>query len=557
MNTVKKYLAAVLVMLFLFSSVSAYAAASLTLSLSAVEVRRGGEITLSGTAGSDHNDVVVKIVSPKQTVFYIDAVTPVQGAYSAVVAVPQDADLAPLGTYTVIAGVGSEKVTRTFSVTDGNSVPGNPGNGNGNENGAGGGGSTGGSGSSGGGVTAPSEPSGIPSAAGQASGTSITPEKTADGRYIFGSGTLETALGKAADSVTISLPASAAAGGSALEFPSAALKSLQNRNVALVIVSGNVSLRLPAGFAGAVDDGQTKVQIVLNTALTDDAKNTIQQSLKNHPELTSSGVVLSVVMEIISANGSVTEIHKLNKPAEVTLKLTEEQRASISADLAGVYLVDGSTVEAVPGRWSSGSFTFTAAHFSYYAILEYKSSFTDMVGHWAAGAVNFLAAKHLVTGVDAAHFEPNRSMTRGEFVTLVMRAIDYAGDKPVKAPANGQSFSDVTAGAYYAQPIADAAALGIVSGYDGAFRPKDRITREEAVVALVHAAAYFGLNEAGSGQPDFADKDRISVWAASAVNQAWSLGLIQGDGKQFNPAKPVSRAEVAVMIQRMLAGRSE
>ncbi|WP_179281230.1 S-layer homology domain-containing protein [Paenibacillus sp. XY044] len=549
----KKYLAAVLVVLFLLSPVSAFAASSLTLSLSVEEVRRGGDIKLSGTASSDRNDVVVKIVSPKQAVFYIDAITPVQGAYSAVVAVPQDADLAPSGTYTVIAGVGSEEVTRTFSVTDGNSVPENPGNGNGNGNGSGGGGSTGDSGS--GAVPAPSDPSGIPSAAGQVSGTSITPEKTADGRYIFGSGTFETALGKAGDSLTVSLPASAAAGGSALEFPAAALKSIQNRNVDLVIVSGNVSLRLPAGVAGAADDRQSKVRIVLNTELTADAKNEIQQSLKDHPELTSSGIVLSVVMEIISASGSVTEIHKLDKPAEVTLKLNEEQKASASADLAGVYAVDGSSVEAVPGRWSNGAFIFTAAHFSYYAILEYKSSFTDMVGHWAAGAVNFLAAKHLVTGVDAAHFEPNRSMTRGEFVTLVMRAIDYTGNMPAKAPANGPAFSDIAAGAYYAQPVTDAAALGIVSGYDGAFRPKDRITREEAVVALVHAAAYFGLNETGSGQPDFADNDRISAWAASAVNQAWSLGLIQGDGKQFNPAKPVSRAEVAVMIQRMLEDR--
>nr|WP_240546149.1 S-layer homology domain-containing protein [Paenibacillus artemisiicola] len=177
-----------------------------------------------------------------------------------------------------------------------------------------------------------------------------------------------------------------------------------------------------------------------------------------------------------------------------------------------------------------------------------------MKGHWAEQAVKSLAAKHIVTGVDEQHYVPGRGITRAEFATMLMRSVAWNGKADVPAGAN--PFNDVPAGQYYAGAVTQAASLGIVTGYQGAFRPNDGITREEAVVALVRAAKYFDLSAPGKGAPAFADAKSISAWAAAAVNEAWTTGLIEGDGKQFNPKKSVTRAEVAVMIGRLLPAGS-
>ncbi|CAH0119952.1 hypothetical protein PAE9249_02461 [Paenibacillus sp. CECT 9249] len=554
---VRKYAAAMLALLFALSlsQASVFAADAFTLELSAKEVKRGEEIAISGTVTAETGDVALKAISPNQTVLYIDVVPSVDGRYSATVTIPTDEDLAPAGVYTVTAGTGSLAASKTFTIPGSTGNP--PGGGDGENPGHGGNsGGTGGTGSSNSGnVTVPPKETGIPSGAGQAAGSVVRPELTADGRYIAGSETLAEAMRQAADAVTIELPATAGDTGAALEFPAASLNELRDRNLDLIVTSGNRTVRFPVGSITAPNDRQALIRIVLKAAWTEEARKLVQQSIGSRSDYTSTGVVLSVVIQIVSGD-QITEIHTLDKPAVVSMKLTEEQEQRISADLAGVYYADGKAIEYVPGQLRQGIFTFTADHFSYYAILEYSKTFADLTGHWAESAVKALAAKHLVNGVDERHYEPNRGITRAEFVTLVMRSIDYAGNAPAASSAAANPFQDVAAGRYYSEQVVKAAALDIVSGYNGAFRPDDPITREEAVVALVRAAQYFSLPESGRDEPAFADAKEISSWAAAAVNEAWTLGLIQGDGARFHPKHAVTRAEVAIMIHRLVTDRS-
>jgi hypothetical protein len=586
LHTVKKLLTVGLVMSCLLSPTSIYAAeegstapaesigsadnsaAAFALELSANEVRRGGTITISGTVPGGSHDVVLKIVSPNQTVFYVDVISATGGSYGVNVAIPTSEELAPFGTYTVVAGSGGVQASKTFSVAGDGSNPGNggesPGNGgNDPDNGGGnpgnggsdpdkGGGSGGGSGGGGGGgtVVTPPKQTGIPSGAGQVTGAVIQPEKGQNGTYIVGSGTLAAAAGQAKDAVTIQLPAAAGESGAPLEFPAGSLKDLHSKQLDLIIMSGNHTVRFPAGSMGAsAAKEQSILRIVLNTAMTEEAGKVIEQTLQANTDYTQTGIVLSVVIQLVT-DGQVVEIHELDKPASVTIRLTAEQAAKLRADLAGVYFVDGKQLEYTGGKLNGDLLTFTAKHFSYYTVLEYNKTFVDLAGHWAEQAVNQLAAKGIVTGVDERHYEPNRAITRAEFVTLIMRAIEQTG----KSSANAANpFSDVKEGQYYTGPIAAAEELGIVTGYDGKFRPSDRITREEAVVSLVRAAKYFSTTKQQQGEPSFADAGKISSWATAAVKEAWSAGLIQGDGKAFKPQNPVTRAEVAVMIQRLLA----
>ncbi len=531
----KKLLAAMLVLVFVLAPVSAFAAISFALNLSAKEVKRGGEITISGTAPSDENDVAIKIVTPNQTVFYIDSLSPANGLFQATVSIPTDEDLAPFGDYKVIAGVGSSADSKTFSVVE-NLHDGTGNNGN-NDTIDG---------------SLPTGNQNIPPNAGQADGSSARPESTADGRLIIGSDTLAKVIAQASDSITINLPTPASDSGNALEFPASVLKDLKEKQLNLILSSGDTVIRYPAGFLTASDpnDKQARVRILLNSSYTDTAKNMVDSSIRNLPDYASTKSVLSVEIQLISSSGSIIDIHKLEQPAEVTMKLTKDQQQAISSDLAGVYYVNGDTPEYVGGVIANGTLTFTATHFSYYAILDYNKTFVDTTEHWAEQSIKSLAAKHIVSGVDDRHYEPNRSITRAEFVTLLMRAIDWKGNAEVKAAAN--TFKDVAVSQYYSEPVNRAASLGIISGYNGAFRPNDRITREEAVVAMMRSDHFFKLAVSSKDEIHFSDRSEISTWASEAVSQASSLGLVEGNANRFNPKRSVTRAEVAVMINRLL-----
>ncbi|WP_044477943.1 S-layer homology domain-containing protein [Paenibacillus antibioticophila] len=541
----RKYLAAMLALVIMLMPASVFAAASFTLDLSVKEVQRGGQLTLSGEVADESDDVVVKIVSPNQTILYIDVIPAASGAYSQTVTIPQTEDLAPAGQYTVVAGNGGLTASGTFTIPAKGSgtsptpspapspAPTAPANNNSSP------------------VIDSDE---IPPDAGQANGAKLQPELAKDGRYLVGRDVLAEAARQANGSVTIELPAAASESGAALEFPAKSLTELSDQGTDLIIVSGNRTVRFPAGALSLAADSSARIHIVVQAAWNNEAKAWVEQSLKNQSDYAATGVVLSVVIQLISGD-SIQEIHQLDKPAVVTIALTSEQAQLISADLAGVYYADGASVEYVPGVLKNGQFTFSADHFSYYTILQYSKTFLDLVGHWAEASVKSLAAKQIVNGVDNNHYAPGRSITRAEFVALIMRALDHSGSQPTGQAAAG-GFTDVPAGRYYTENVAEAAALGIITGYEGKFRPNDQITREEAVVALNRAADYFHLTASGQGQPAFTDAGSISDWAKEAVETAWSHGLIQGDGKKFNPGQAVTRAEVAVMVERLLKSSS-
>src|SRR5690606_25604396 len=109
----------------------------------------------------------------------------------------------------------------------------------------------------------------------------------------------------------------------------------------------------------------------------------------------------------------------------VTLKLTKEQASKLRLELAGVYDVDGQKATYVRGVVRNDQFTFDASHFSYYAVLEYDKQFADMANHWAEASVKALAAKHIVTGVDELHYQPERSIKRADFATMLIRSLGW------------------------------------------------------------------------------------------------------------------------------------
>lgn len=178
------------------------------------------------------------------------------------------------------------------------------------------------------------------------------------------------------------------------------------------------------------------------------------------------------------------------------------------------------------------------------------SVFDDMGGHiWAIPSVDFLYASGVVEGTAPTRYNPSGSIKRGDFVLMLYRMFNLRA-------AGTKSFSDVPEDSYYAAAIASARAQNVVTGENGLFRPEEPITRQDAMVFLRNAMRAGGKAVSTGSTSElyaFADYNSVSSEARSAVVSMVHMGIIKGDDhRRLNPTKPISRAEMAVLVHRTM-----
>lgn len=168
------------------------------------------------------------------------------------------------------------------------------------------------------------------------------------------------------------------------------------------------------------------------------------------------------------------------------------------------------------------------------------------VGSWYADAVDWVAGEGYMTGVDASHFAPTATVTRATVLTVLWR---MEGSPVMGAAA---TFSDVPTGTWYAQAAAWAQSAYIASG-DGQGRldPDGSITRQELAVLLTRYDRYKGVALAEGALNLFSDAGEIAAWAQDGMRHAIGMGWLEGSGDQVQPTGPVSRAQLAAILQRM------
>lgn len=173
-------------------------------------------------------------------------------------------------------------------------------------------------------------------------------------------------------------------------------------------------------------------------------------------------------------------------------------------------------------------------------------SFTDVKSNdWYYSSVRYAYDNGLFSGVSHESFGPGDSMDRSMLATVL-----YSLDGKPAAGKNG--FADVADGAWYADAVAWAAEHGIVSGVGGgAFTPGGTITREQLAVMLYRYAQYKGYDVSKTADlSGYADQDKLSDWAAQAVQWACGSGLMNGrSAAQLAPEGTLTRAEAATMLK--------
>lgn len=177
---------------------------------------------------------------------------------------------------------------------------------------------------------------------------------------------------------------------------------------------------------------------------------------------------------------------------------------------------------------------------------EAAYEFTDLDdAEWAAEAIITLAEQGVINGAAPNMFYPNQSVTRAEFVKMIVLALKL----DVKNPT--ADFEDVPSDAWYYPSVTVAYKMGIIKGVsDGLFFPDNTITRQDMAVICLRAVRLKTLKETLSLEgADFADSNEIDGYAKDAVKALKNLGIINGISDDiFAPKDLVTRAQAAKVI---------
>lgn len=349
--------------------------------------------------------------------------------------------------------------------------------------------------------------------------------------------------------VSLSVPA----GASEVNLPVTAVSvvgdsSLEVKNEALSLVIPNEVLKKLIESAGGAADWS--ISLKLKQASADMVRQALEQAAGAAADATNiepAGPMYDFHLSITASGSSAQELAKFDTPITITMNASE----GADPNITGIYyLAPDGGLEYIPGTWKDGKITAQITHFSQYAVLKIMKRFQDVTdAHWAYTVVSSLAAKQIVAGTADGSFEPNREVTRAEFAAMLARALKLE-------PRNTTSFTDVSPDAWYADAVMAGYEAGILTGSDkGLFKPHEKITRQEMAVMVIRAyeMRQGSAAPAAQGLGIYKDEELISPWALPAVQAAYNLGLIKGQGQLYlAPRSMLSRAEAAQIVERLL-----
>lgn len=169
---------------------------------------------------------------------------------------------------------------------------------------------------------------------------------------------------------------------------------------------------------------------------------------------------------------------------------------------------------------------------------------TAQAAGWAQSYLDTLSGWGVMRGDIQNGLDPDREITRAEFVAIINRAYGYTDMK-------GTPFTDVPVSAWYADDIDIAYTVGYFNGTaPTTASPNATLTREQAAVLL---ARNLMLQPTVGETLGFSDSRELSSWSRGLIGAAAESGVITGyaDGS-FRPNGRITRGEVAAMVARSL-----
>lgn len=179
-------------------------------------------------------------------------------------------------------------------------------------------------------------------------------------------------------------------------------------------------------------------------------------------------------------------------------------------------------------------------------------TFLDISNHSSKMQIEELASRNIINGKSKDMFEPDSTMTRAEFATIVVKSlgIDVVSES---------CFEDVRDTDWFYSYVATAYKRGIVNGVsDVEFNPSGVITKEEAAVMVARASSFCDMNinyddiSTRNVLAAFTDYISSASWARSSLAFCYDKGILNDSDIEIQPKKYVTRAEIAVMLYNLL-----
>lgn len=374
---------------------------------------------------------------------------------------------------------------------------------------------------------------------------------------------LDKLLGSSGMAPKVTLPGSTSSAGVIGVLTGQTVKNMEQKEAVLEIKTDSVTYKLPASqinidsvssqIGSQVELKDIKVNVKIAEPSADTVKVVENIASKSNYQL----VVKPVEFEITCTSaGKTVEISKFNGYVERTVAIPDgvdpkKITTGIVLNADGTFSHVPTLITSINGKYYAKISSLTS---STYSIIWNPVTFTDVANHWAKNAVNDMGSRMVVTGVGNGTYEPDRIITRAEFVAIVVRAMG------LRQGTTESPFEDVSLTDWYNGYLDTATEYNLITGYDNTtFVPYTPMTREQAMTLLARAMKLTGLKESltvsevNTCLTNFTDGSSVSDYAKTAAAICIKTGIVSGSSATtLSPKAYVTRAEVAVMVQRLL-----
>ncbi len=202
-------------------------------------------------------------------------------------------------------------------------------------------------------------------------------------------------------------------------------------------------------------------------------------------------------------------------------------------------------LDAVTGKWVT-----TFEEFRTEAAGTYEEP-KDLKGHWAAADLKTLIQYRILQPDEQGNLNPDESITAGDWLTYAVKAANPHYTGYVQVSSSAAKAGVPTDNKYY-QAVSYAAELGWIDTMDPSQLDKV-LTREQLAVLLTsivkydRLASFYGKDVLVN---PFSDAEEITRPGDVAI--AVRLGLLQGQNGKFHPQRPVTKAEAASVLMRLV-----
>ena len=293
---------------------------------------------------------------------------------------------------------------------------------------------------------------------------------------------------------------------------------------------------------------QTLIYNVLGVELSIPA--VVLLSITENPQVLGFGLRAEpAVFTLTNSNGDPIDWYDYANP--VTLSVPYE-----SAALGSLHRLVMTTVtsDIIPRSWYDNGRVYARIYEPgvYGVSLQDSTGFTDTDGKWMGTAVGYMQARNIVNGVGGGLFDPQDTITRAHFVTMLMRALNVKAT--VEASKLPKDFAAIPSWAQ--EPVKAATALKLtLTDSAGNFKPDAPILRQEMFFMAFEAMRVCDMLPSSTPERtlSFSDWSSVKPEYEAAITRLYRLDLVNGNADgTLNPNGRSTRAEGAQFFYNIL-----